>query len=58
MESKIGEAKSKMGGLKSKIGRVIVHKSKAKWAGKKANLVKAYSKAGGQCNYCHDEKTE
>ena len=30
-----------MGEAKSKIGKVIEHKSKAKWAGKKANLVKA-----------------
>ena len=35
----MGEAKSKMGEIKKK---VIEHKSKAKWAGKKANLVKAY----------------
>ena len=41
MESKIGEAKAKQVKLKSKIGRVIEYKSKAKWAGKKANLVMA-----------------
>ena len=41
MKGKIGEAKSKIGEIKSKMGRFIEHKSKAKWAGKKANLVKA-----------------
>ena len=34
--------KSKMGTIKSKIGRKLEQKRKAKWVKEKANLVKAY----------------
>ena len=36
--------KSKMGTIKSKIGRKFEQKRKAKWVKEKANLVKAYLK--------------
>ena len=37
---------SKMGEWESKIGSLMEHKRKAKWADKKANFVKAYSVSG------------
>ena len=36
-----------MGTIKSKMGTNIEHKRKAKWAGKKANFVEAYSNLPG-----------